>query len=139
MKHAPMRRRATGMTLIELMVVTAIVAILAAIAYPSYRTHIAKSHRKAAAACLSQYANFMERYYTTNLSYEGAAPELACRTENDLDRFYTFSEPDIGEDLRSYTVSAVPTDSQKSTDPDHCDTLSLNQAGDREPKNNACW
>jgi type IV pilus assembly protein PilE len=134
-----MRRRAMGVTLIELLVVMAIVSILAAIAYPSYRSHVVKSHRKAAAACLSQYANFMERYYTTNLSYEGAAPELACRTENDLDRSYTFPEPEIGEDFRSYTISAVPTESQKSADPDDCDTLSLNQAGDREPKNNACW
>ena len=141
MKYESMspRRRTAGMTLIELMVVMAIVAILAAIAYPSYRSHVAKTHRKAAAACLSQYANFMERYYTTNLSYEGADPELACRTESDLDRFYTFPEPEIGEDSRSYTVTAVPSDAQKATDPDHCGDLSLDQTGGREPKDNACW
>lgn len=131
------RRRAAGVTLIELMVVTAIVAIVAAIAYPSYRAHIAKTHRKAAAACLSQYANFMERHYTTNLTYEDAEPELACRTENDLSRFYTFPAPEI--DARSYVVSAVPTDAQDATDPNHCGDLSLDQTGDREPKNNACW
>ncbi|GFE81833.1 type IV pilin [Steroidobacter agaridevorans] len=137
MSYEPMRRRAAGMTLIELMVVMAIVAILAAIAYPSYRSHIAKTHRKAAAACLSQHAHFMERYYTTNLSYEGAEPDLGCKTESDLDRFYTFPEPEI--DGRSYTVTAVPTDSQDATDPNHCGELSLDQTGDREPKNDACW
>ncbi|WP_322095819.1 type IV pilin protein [Peristeroidobacter agariperforans] len=139
MRYEPMGRRATGMTLIELMVVMAIVAILTAIAYPSYRSHVAKTHRKAAAACLSQYANFMERYYTTNLSYEGAKPDLACRTESDLNRFYTFPEPEIGENSRSYTVSAIPTDAQKDTDPSHCGELSLDQRGGREPKDDACW
>lgn len=137
MRYESMSRcRRAGMTLIELLVVMTIVAILTAIAYPSYRTHIAKTHRKAAAACLSQYANFMERYYTTNLSYEGAEPDLACKTDNDLNRFYSFPDPQI-DDSRSYTISAVPTDAQSSSD--SCGTLRLDQSGGREPTDSACW
>jgi type IV pilus assembly protein PilE len=126
------------MTLIELMVVMAIVAILTAIAYPSYRTHVAKTHRKAAAACLSQYANFMERYYTTHLTYEGAQPDLACRTESELNRFYSFPAPEIDE-ARSYTISAIPTPAQDDKAPNHCGPLRLDQTGGREPQNDACW
>lgn len=59
-----------GFTLIELMIVLAIIAILAAIAYPSYNAYVIRSNRSAAQACLAQYANYMERYYTTHLRYD---------------------------------------------------------------------
>ncbi|HWK49253.1 MAG TPA: type IV pilin protein, partial [Steroidobacter sp.] len=73
-----------GITLIELMVVMVIIGILTAIAYPSYQRHVARTHRNAAAACLSQIAQAMERRYTTNLSYVGADINPGCETESDL-------------------------------------------------------
>jgi type IV pilus assembly protein PilE len=133
------QRRVAGVTLIELVVVMAIVGILTAIAYPSYQRYVAKTHRKTATACLSQYANFMERYYTTNLNYENADPDMGCSTENDMARYYSFPEPEIGDDFRTYTISAVPTAAQQALDPDHCGTLTLDQASGRDPANNACW
>ena len=68
-----------GFTLIELMVVVAIVAILATIAVASYEYAVTKSRRSAAANCLQERAQFMERYYTTNLTYVGApSPPAQC-------------------------------------------------------------
>lgn len=127
------------MTLIELVVAMGIVGILTAIAYPSYQGHVAKTRRKAATACLSQYANFMERYYTTNLNYAGAAPVMGCSTESGMDRFYSFPAPTIGANSRTYSITAVPTTSQQSKDPDRCGTLTLDQAGARTPTSSACW
>ena len=61
-----------GFTLIELMIVVAIIAILTSIAYPSYLEHIKKSRRSDAQSSLNEFASAMERFYTINGSYAGA-------------------------------------------------------------------
>jgi type IV pilus assembly protein PilE len=133
-------RRQSGVTLIELMIAVAIVAILTAIAYPSYQRYVARTHRDAAAGCMSQYVQFMERFYTSNMRYNGTgftAPSLPCRQENSLDRRYTVQ-------LRSstataYTIEAIPTQLQSAADPLQCGTLAINNFGTRTPTNNECW
>ncbi|MBK8535768.1 MAG: prepilin-type N-terminal cleavage/methylation domain-containing protein [Candidatus Competibacteraceae bacterium] len=59
-----------GFTLIELMIVVAIIAILAAIAYPSYQDSVRKSRRADAKAVLLQATQRMERFYTENNRYD---------------------------------------------------------------------
>lgn len=70
MKTNPEQR---GFTLIELMIVVVIVAILTAIAYPSYKQHVIKARRSDAEGALLNFANAMERFYTKNGTYLGAA------------------------------------------------------------------
>lgn len=134
-------RNAGGFTLIELMVVVAIVAILAAIAYPSYTNHVTKTRRGAGAACAMESAHFMERYHTTNLSYEGAAlPATACM--NELADFYEIrlaAEPTAG----AFVIEAEPQGAQASNDT-LCGTITINQAGTRTESGTAtsasqCW
>lgn len=62
-----------GFTLIELMIVVAIIGIIAAIAYPSYLEQVKSTRRGDAQGALMSFANAMERYYTQNGSYLGAA------------------------------------------------------------------
>lgn len=69
--HRPgARRHARGFTLIELMIVVAIVGILAAIAYPAYTDSVRKGRRAEARAALMNLLQQQERYMTQNSSYE---------------------------------------------------------------------
>ena len=127
-RRAATRSRVAGFTLIEIMIVVLIIGVLMAIAYPSYQNNVIRSRRATAAGCLLETAQFMERYYTSNLTYVGAAvPPLQCRT--DLAAFYT-----IGLDgavaAKTYKVQAVPRGIQvKDTE---CSTLKINQSGAKE-------
>ena len=62
-------KKQQGFTLIELMIVVAIVAILAAIALPSYNDYIVKSNRADAKVALMKYAQMQESYFVQNMSY----------------------------------------------------------------------
>ena len=68
-----MTQRASGFTLIEMMVVVAIVAILGAIAIPSYRRYVQRGDLVEATQALSQYRVQMEQYYQDNNTYANGA------------------------------------------------------------------
>ncbi|HEX7342317.1 MAG TPA: type IV pilin protein [Rhodanobacteraceae bacterium] len=129
MSPGPSRRwRAAGFTLIELMIVCAIIAILAALAYPSYSRYVTRTHRTAAEACLSEVANYMERYYTTNLSYKAAAlPQLDCVHQTSGSYSYKIAQATSA----AYMVTATPINGQLTSDTG-CGVLSLDQTGSRD-------
>jgi type IV pilus assembly protein PilE len=132
-----------GVTLIELMLVMVIIAVLSGIAVPAYKSYVVKTNRGAAKACLSEYAQFMERYYTTNLSYAGASPgNLGCASDANLNIAYSFSVSVNVNSPRLYTVTASPVNAQNSRDT-QCGTLTLDQAGTKTKSGSAslstCW
>lgn len=69
-----------GFSLIELMIALAIVAIIAVVGLPSYRSHVCKVERNQAKADLMAFAQALERQYTTNnfryLNGDGSAPQV---------------------------------------------------------------
>jgi len=124
-----------GFSLIELMITVAIIAILATIAISSYRWAVVKSRRATAAACLQEAAQAMERYYTVNMSYQGAAM-TTCSA--DVQGFYTFSAQATAS---TFVLSGAPITSKQ---PDStCGTLTINQLGVRTASASsdasACW
>ena len=65
------RANARGFTLMELMIAVAVVGILAGVAVPSYREHVAASRRSDGKAALLAVAQLMERAYTEQGTYAG--------------------------------------------------------------------
>ena len=126
-------RRAAGFTLIEIMVVVAIIGIIAAIALPSYNEYVRKTRRAAGAACITAMAQQMERWYTANMTYVGATMNTTV-CEDNASRFYSFATPVLG--VKAYTVTATPANGH--TDPT-CGTLSIDQAGVTTPSTDGCW
>lgn len=123
-----MQSRMKGFTLIELMVVIAVIAILAAIAYPSYIEHIKKTRRSAAGACLMEQAQFMERWYTTYMTYTGgdaAWVNIKTQCKTDISSYYTLT-PVVTKSGAGFSVTAAPAGAQSG---DACGTLGINEAG----------
>lgn len=138
--HSRHRRYSAGITLIELMTVMGIIGILAAIAVPAYQSHMTRTYRGAAKTCLSEYSQFMERFYTTNMTYVGAAPAQGCAQEGAMSARYTFAV--TAQAARTYTVSATPIGIQLTRDT-QCGTLTLNETGTRTKSGTStveeCW
>lgn len=66
--------RQKGFTLIELMIVVAVIGILAAIAYPSYQDSVRKARRADGKAEIMRLAQIQAKYRVTNTSYDGTDP-----------------------------------------------------------------
>ena len=74
-------RSCQGFTLIEVMIVVAIVAILSMIAFPNYQEHVRRSKRAEAEGLLLEAAQFMQRYYSANDRYTVSAGSVTTEAE----------------------------------------------------------
>ncbi len=74
------RRRTSGFTLLEILIVIAIIGILASIGYPSYQQYIVKANRAAAQQFLLEAASVQQQYLLANNGNGYAIPRRAYRT-----------------------------------------------------------
>jgi type IV pilus assembly protein PilE len=118
-----------GFTLIELLISIAIVAIIAAIAYPSYQDSIQSARRADAQANLVDLTTVLERYYTVTRSFVGSA--IPTSYDNDFYQFTLSPTPTS----TTYTIRATPIGPQAS---DRCGTMTITNTGLKTPVSN-CW
>ncbi|MGH8653060.1 MAG: type IV pilin protein [Gammaproteobacteria bacterium] len=126
-------RRRRGFTLIEILIVVAVVGILAAIAYPAYQDSVRKSRRGQAKADLTELAQLLERNFTEANRYDqnSASVALAIGTAplfNQSPRTgtanYTLTLPTLT--ASTFALNAAPAGAQAG---DPCGTYTLNQVG----------
>lgn len=126
-----------GFTLIELMIAVAIVAILAAIAYPAYNEQVTKARRSDAHAALMNTAALMEHYYTENNSYVGASVANIGASATSPEGYYNMTVGNITS--TSYTLSATPVAGGPQAGDTTCGTLTLTSTNIKGPNPAACW
>ena len=126
------RSMQAGFTLIELMIVVAIIAILAAIVLPNYKNYLIKAHRTDAQAAMLSLAQYMESQYNASFSYPAVDTDTLNLPEN-VTNYYDFEVETLGQ---SFTITAAPTPRQNDT---QCGTLTLNEQGVKTPSTSGCW
>lgn len=133
------RRTVTGFTLIDLLIACIILAILAAIAYPTYAGHLRKAHRTDAKTILLETAQYMERYYSTHNTYAGASVDAisaVCPKGADASRARYHLSFANTPTASAFTLQAVPVNGQEA---DPCGILTVNQLGAHTPGMAGCW
>ena len=140
-----------GVTLIELMIVVAIVAIIFSFAYPSYERYIVRTKRAVAQNALLQVADRQQQFFMDNKRYTADLTDLgfsanphivddtgASTVAGDTDAAYSMSLANVTP--TTWTATAAPLHGQLSRD-NHCASLTITQAGTKGSSTGAddCW
>ena len=138
-------KRTLGFTLIELMIVVAIVGILATIAYPAYTDYIIRGRIPDATSALAAKRVQMEQFFQDNRRYDQDANGNAnpvCANDATTSRFFTFSCNPAATQT-TYTLAAVGVGPMAgfgyTINQANARTSNITRAGWANPNPNNCW
>lgn len=129
---------ASGFSLIELMIVVAVVGILAAIAIPAYRSYVLKSNRTDAMRVLTNNAQILRRCYSQTFTFNTGCPALPTTSPNND---YTVVNT-VGASTYSLVATATGAQAADTT----CNSFTVDQTGKQSALNSGgvdesmtCW
>lgn len=135
-----------GLTLVELMVVIAVLAILSSVAYPLYTEQVRKARRSDARSALQVVALAQERFYTLNGQYSADFGDLdlpvALRSGSSEQGYYSLSLSMVNNSLDSYVISAAAAAGEGQDLDSDCSALTLDQLGTKNATGDHtanCW
>lgn len=142
-----------GFTLVELLIVMAIVAILGVIAVPGYRNYVVGARQNSAQQALLRMAGAMENCYSMNQTYEGCfgtgnSGVTDFLKANDLESYYELSSM-TNVTARDFKVAVQAKGGQANDVADSCKVLAVDRLGRKliasssgtlsVDANNTCW
>ena len=127
----------SGFTLLEIMIVCSLVALLMALAIPSYQQYILRTHRTAAIEQLLAAVACQQQLYASVFSFDSNQ----CLPESKDGRYAYRYEPEGAAGLTAFRIVAEPVAAQSS---DKCGNLSLDHRGQKlaegsPERQQACW
>ncbi len=144
------QKKQMGVTLVELMVAVAILAIIAAFAYPSYERYVTNSKRTAATSALLQIADRQQQFFMDNKTYADSLTDLGfaanpwviaddgtASTVDDSQSVYSIALSNVA--ATTFTATAAPLNTQLRDS--KCGSLTLDQVGTRGASTGSddCW
>ncbi|MDO6748275.1 type IV pilin protein [Gilvimarinus sp. 1_MG-2023] len=131
-------KKIKGFTLIEVLIVVAILGIITAIAYPSYLDSVRKSNRSDAKASLNSRVQQMHRCYSRDFDFTDCS---AVGVEDSAEGLYAI-EVTVGDGGQSFEASAIPIAGTIQAKDTECQEFSINNLGGKDATPDTydtCW
>jgi type IV pilus assembly protein PilE len=126
--------RQHGFTLIEVMIALVMVAILAAVALPTYRDQLRKSARAQAQAFLTDMASRQQQYLVEKRAYALSMTSLGMAAPAAVDSAFAIAVAAVDGPPPTFVITATASGDQAK---DACSVMTIDNAGNRTPA--SCW
>lgn len=137
MQSLPPLKRRSGFTLVEVIIVVAILGVLAAIAVPSYLAHVQNTRRTDATVLLTEAAGEQFRFYSEFNSYAGDMSSMGYANNAMVTDEGHYTVTVESADGVSFVLLARPVASSPQVNDTDCPELRIDSAGLKSPRD--CW